>query len=375
MKARMTAALLCAAVAVLMLCGQGNSRAATYSGGILKDSSNGFKITVPGNWNRQAMNNQDSNTHLFVSPDQNVAVGITTYPGSKDPLGRLLSRFQQTAFAGSQQLAEQKTTLNGVKGLVRAYRVQDANGPVIIGAFARNAAGKKYVLWHMIPQNLYDARYPEADAIMNTFAEINAGAKKNTPQQSAGPKARKPKSKSPVAHAAQPSGQSTVPTGSAQENRQKAPLSQGTFSRFKDPVAGLQFDLPSGWSESHPQENILSIRGKGAKELMTVNYQVLDRRNAKYTDLATAGKELYAQLPGLGQYTIANDVQSSIAGMPAHFLDVYINPGDREYAVRYIEIERPEYIALLSLICPKDQHQSFAPIAKRVQTSIAPYSK
>ncbi|HKK33839.1 MAG TPA: hypothetical protein VJ934_09830, partial [Desulfomicrobiaceae bacterium] len=145
------------------------------------------------------------------------------------------------------------------------------------------------------------------------------------------------------------------------------------FSRFKDPEAGLQFDLPSGWSESHPQENILSIRGRGDMELMTVNYQVLDRKNPKYTDLATAGKELYAQLSGLGKYTIINDVQSNIGNMPAHFLDVYINPGDREYAVRYIEIERPEYIALLSLICPKDQHQSFAPIAGRVQSTISPF--
>ena len=371
MQARARAMLMCMAVLAVMLCAPGYGKAAGYSGGVLTDKANGFKVSVPGDWNRQAMNNQDSNTHLFVSPDQNVAVGITTYPKSGDSLAGLLSRFQQTAFGGAQQLAEQETSLNGVNGLVRAYRVQDANGPVIIGAFARNAKGRKYVLWHMIPQNLYDARYPEADAIMNTFAVIGGGGKKQQAHKQVHPETVTPKSTPPTAHAQQPPAGNVHTTPSSQ----KAPVHQGRFSRFKDPVAGLQFDLPSGWSESHPQENILSIRGKGDMELMTVNYQVLDRRNPSYTDLATAGQELYAQLPGLGKYTIVNDVQSSIENMPAHFLDVYINPGDREYAVRYIEIERPEYIALLSLICPKDQHQSFAPIAGRVQSTIAPFSK
>ncbi len=66
-----------------------------------------------------------------------MAVGVTTYPGGgKNDLGQLLSRFQKTAFAGSNQLAEQQTSINNMNGTLRAYWVQNTDGPIIVGAFA-----------------------------------------------------------------------------------------------------------------------------------------------------------------------------------------------------------------------------------------------
>lgn len=334
----------------------GECSAASYAKGMLTDRENGFRVAVPGTWNRQFMTNQDSSTHLFVSPDQNVAVGITTYPGWNRKLGVLLNSFQGTVFGGSERVAQQQTDLNGVTGLLDVYRVQDPGGPIIVGAFARKGQGRAYVVWHMIPQRLYDSRHHEADAVMNTFSQAGSGSGQTPPQADHQP--------SPGAAAGQ-AGHTGASRGEA--------LPAGRFSRFKDPVAGLQFDLPSGWSESHPEEHILSIRGTGDMELMTVNYQVLDRRNPKYGDLATASKDLYAQLPGLGRYTVINDDYTTIGDIPAHVVDVIVNPGDRDYAIRYIELERPEYIALMSLICPKDQHEAFAPIAKRVRLTIASF--
>ena len=332
----------------------GMAGAANYANGVFSDPANGFRVNVPSDWARQAMSNQDSNTHLFVSPDQNVAVGVTTYSSAGGADSRqLLSYFQQNVFPGSQQIMEQSRTLAGLQGLLRAYEVQDSNGPVVVGAFATKGNGKSYVIWHMIPKSMYTNRFPESDAVMNTF--VLTGGRHHASGQTNTPHADRQ-------HAAsQHSG--TAKKGS----------SQGTFSRYKDPEAGLQFDLPSGWSQSHPQPHILSIRGKGEKQLMTVNYQVLDRRNPKYSSLAVASKDLYAQLAGLGRYKIASDVQTTIGSMPAHILDVFVNPGDQVYKIRYIEIERPGYMALLSLICPQNQQDDFAPIAERVQQTIAPY--
>lgn len=217
----------------------GTANAADYSNGVFSDAVSGFSVTVPADWQRQAMSNNDSNTHLFVSPDQNVAVGVTTYSdGGKGALGTILANFQQAVFAGSAQIAEQTTSLNNIKGMLRAYRVQNPDGPVIVGAFSANGKDKSYVLWSMIPEAQYQGRYKDSDAILNTFqmTSPSAGVAKPKPAKEAASTA--------------PPKQTSVPTAKVPAPP-KPTLMPGLVPvkyRVVKEVPGMTFEIPTSYA-------------------------------------------------------------------------------------------------------------------------------
>jgi len=143
---------------------------------LFSDTDSGFSMMVPANWAKQNMSNNESNTHLFMSPDQNVSVAVTTYNYEMSNLEQLLTKFQQSVFSGSNRLLNQTSALNGINGMLQAYRVFNGNAQIIVGAFGTAGNGKSYVVWSMIPENIYNSRFPESDAILNTFTMIKAPA-------------------------------------------------------------------------------------------------------------------------------------------------------------------------------------------------------
>ncbi len=84
---------------------------------LFSDPENGFNIRVPADWKRQDMNNNESSTYMFVSPDQNVSVAVTSYKDRDNRnLEQVLNMFQQSVFAGSEKLLSEEEMLNGIKG-------------------------------------------------------------------------------------------------------------------------------------------------------------------------------------------------------------------------------------------------------------------
>ena len=146
------------------------SMAATYAHGLYAEEKDGFSIRVPVDWERTLTNGNQADTHLFVSPDKQVAIGVSVYgKGGSQTKSALLDLFQAEGLAGSKQLQEQTTALNGRGGLLRAYALPGDGDPIIAVAVAISAKPRGYVIWYMIPGSLFEAREPEAGSILDTF--------------------------------------------------------------------------------------------------------------------------------------------------------------------------------------------------------------
>lgn len=296
----------------------GNAWSASYSGGILSDPSNGFQVNVPENWKRQEMNNQGTNTHLFTSPDQNVAVAVTTFPGAGNTaLGQLLNTFQQTALAGSQQLAEQPTNLNGLNGMLRAYRMQDQAGPVITGAFATPGNGHGYVVWSMIPEAMYNSRSAESDAIMNTFTLISSLVK---------------------------------PQAVAQPTQQKRPVSAPPdgYHWFTEETSGLRWQTPKSWAVEKIGANptLLPPSGDVLADAGGIKVQNLDRNVAKYKNLDLAVKDMTNFISGQ-KGTMLNWGKKTINGLNSHTAEFTVSFGEESHHMWFIHVERQNIITLI----------------------------
>lgn len=159
------------------------STAATYAHGIYVEKKSGFSIRVPEDWERTLTSGNQADTHLFVSPDKQVAVGVSVYGRAGDKTNAaLLDLFRAEGLSGSKQLQEQQTALNGRGGLLRAYALPKKDGdPIIAVAVAISTPPKGYVVWHMISAPRFEKREPEASAVLDTFlirpdTQTSAGA-------------------------------------------------------------------------------------------------------------------------------------------------------------------------------------------------------
>jgi antitoxin component YwqK of YwqJK toxin-antitoxin module len=175
-------------ILTLLLSLTGLSEAGKDAHGIHTEKRDGFSIRVPNNWERTLTPGNQADTHLFVSPDKQVAVGVSVYSraGSRTKAA-LLDLFQAEGLSGSKQLQEQSTALNGRGGLLRAYVLPGDGDPIIAVAIAISAAPRGYVVWHMIPAPLFETRKSQANAVLDTFlirpeAASSSGASATTTQ-------------------------------------------------------------------------------------------------------------------------------------------------------------------------------------------------
>ena len=324
MKMTMSRHIAITVLMVLSLFALGITASGAETAEPFSDPVNGFSINVPAGWNRSAMSNNDSNTHLFVSPDQNIAVGITTYAGSgKNDMAALLSRFQQSAFAGSQQITEQAASLNGINGLLRAYRVQDPGGPVIVGAFAANSTARSYVVWHMISEAFYNARYPESDAILNTFAmnvQNPEKKKRNKRTQSAstGNGTKKAmKAAPPERHSVQsapPAAASPPAVGRVRES-----------VRYKrvDVTPEFTFEVPFSYSGSPDGNRIIYTSSDKSRAGLALVLQKMTRsKGGGHADLDTSVKTALAQLQKAPSANLLAKTPIEVDGRPGVWLEL-----------------------------------------------------
>lgn len=150
--------------------------APTRGGQFIRDTVLGFSLNVPDGWVTQNFNDQGDQVITAVSQDQNVAVrarGFRVAPGTtieaiRTAFENLIQNnlLQQT---GKVVQAAQPFVLNGLNGQTATYTGTTNGINVGIAAFYTIQGQNGYVVWVIIPVNMYDQRLPEADAIAQTF--------------------------------------------------------------------------------------------------------------------------------------------------------------------------------------------------------------
>ncbi|MBU1108458.1 MAG: hypothetical protein KKB51_17415 [Candidatus Riflebacteria bacterium] len=129
-----------------------------------------FKIKIPGNYQRNRVVEGTDVIHAFLSPDQNVAVRIRAIAANASlSVDSLIQIFEQNIIKGAQRLLIDNYSLNSIPGKVCGYKWLYNNVPVGLAIFYTVQENIAYVVWTIVPQNLYQQRIAEGDAITNTF--------------------------------------------------------------------------------------------------------------------------------------------------------------------------------------------------------------
>lgn len=322
MNVRQLLSPVCISFLFLVFFQAGPAWSANYSDGVLSDNILGFQIKVPAHWNRQEMNNGGSTTNMFVTPDENVAVAVTTFPGKgKAGHDELLDTFQQTALSSAQSFAQQTGSLNGLNGVLRAYRIQNATGQVITGAFAITGNGNGYVIWSMIPEAMYDQRFAEADVVMNTFI-LTGGFSQGA--QATGPDKPKP----------------------ASQHRAIEPVSG--YHWFTEDTSGLRWQTPITWVVEKIGANptLLPPRGDKLFEAGGIKVQNVDRNVARYQDIQHAVEDT-KNFVSSQKGTLLNHEMRDIAESSVHLMEISLELDGDSHHMWFIHVERPTVVTVI----------------------------
>ncbi|GAB4270461.1 MAG: hypothetical protein Kow0029_07220 [Candidatus Rifleibacteriota bacterium] len=140
------------------------------------DKEMNFKIKVPNNYQKKRFNEGTDTIHAFLSPDQNVAIRIRAIPIKGNlAVDKLVQIFEQNVIKGSQRLLIDDYKLNSLSGKICGYKWKFNNVPVGLAVFFTVQNNFAYVIWSIIPVNLFKQRTAEGDAIINTFALLKNG--------------------------------------------------------------------------------------------------------------------------------------------------------------------------------------------------------
>jgi len=140
----------------------------------IEDTEMNFKISVPANYKTNQFKEGTDKVHAFVSPDQNVAIQIRSFKVAENATIELIMKaFSENIMKGSQQLAIKEHTINNLNGQIAGYKWRYNNIQVIAGTFYSIHNGIAYVIWTLMPENLFNQRNAESDAITGTFTLLN----------------------------------------------------------------------------------------------------------------------------------------------------------------------------------------------------------
>lgn len=134
----------------------------------------GWQIDLPHDWGRDVTDDPAGGTGLFTSPDDVVAVGVTTLDhGPQYTDEQLIGMLQENMFANSRKTHEQSVLLGGLTGLLHRYDMTVNGAPyAAMAAYLPMGKTRMYIVWAMLPVDQAQARGDDATAIMNTFRII-----------------------------------------------------------------------------------------------------------------------------------------------------------------------------------------------------------
>jgi hypothetical protein len=151
----------------------------------VKDDKMQFKIQIPSNYQKNRIVEDADGIHAFLSPDQNVAVRIRSFKVDNNAtLDSVIKAFEQHIIVGAQKLLDDKYVLNSISGKICGYKWKFNNIPVGLAAFVTIQNKIAYIVWSIVPEQMFKQRTPETDAIINTFTVL--GSNKSSATASVG---------------------------------------------------------------------------------------------------------------------------------------------------------------------------------------------
>ena len=135
-----------------------------------------FSINIPTNWAANNFNEDGDRVLAMMSPDQNVSFRIRAFPvGPGASLDQMRVVFetllQNTILNNTGQTAEvNRDELGELSGITAVYNGYYNNIMVNLVAFYTIQNQKGYILWTMIPTNMFDQRIQEVLALAETFS-------------------------------------------------------------------------------------------------------------------------------------------------------------------------------------------------------------
>lgn len=130
-----------------------------------------YKINIPSNWSKSIYNEGTDKVLDIMSSDEQIAIQIRSFAlGADVEAQKLANMFNDGLIQeGAQQLNLSDQELNGIPGVMGVYS-QNSDGTnmaIITFSIVKNQVG--YLLFTVIPANMFDHRSQEADNILNTF--------------------------------------------------------------------------------------------------------------------------------------------------------------------------------------------------------------
>jgi len=147
------------------------------------------------------------------------------------------------------------------------------------------------------------------------------------------------------------------------------------FVYYHEPTTGLGIPHPVGWVAERAAGSVTLSGPEGTPAYdTTINVQALRRADAANRDLATAVQSFSRGLQGQGAKIDGSD-PGTLAGVPAHFIYAFAKVGHPErqgytHVFRYILIERPEVIAVVSYVSSIDDWEAYRPVARQSEAAI-----
>lgn len=331
-----------------------------------EDPALGFKVSVPTSWAAHAYVEGTDEIRAWTSPDENVALLIRTATIPEQvTLDMVLGVYEQNVLPGAERLILQDHTLNGVTGKMAGYRWTFNDIPVIVGAFFAVRPGTFYALSSIIPQEMFQARTAETDAIMNTFTLMEKAAAPQSmggqvgaaspPSNMGGAVTKDPPSNmgGNVGNAPSNQGGSTGSSPSNLGGQPKAP--PAGYVTMVEETAQLEFAIPQGFKVTSAEPGMQQWQGPAGTEDADVKMviQTVTKDRGDYSNLEEAFITLIRQVQANSAATEVEKRRVTSAGG----MEVVLYTFDLEQAVNtlrfvYAITETPGYITHVSFLGP-----------------------
>lgn len=139
----------------------------------INDAEYGFKIKVPNGWNKDKAQEGTDRVHDFLDPTENIFVEVRAFETGEGFTPDVLAQvFESSGLPGAQRLAYESYTLNGTQGKFAGYKTTINGLEVGVGAFYAVTKDFSYILWSLIPIEVYNQYSAQGDAVLNTFTLI-----------------------------------------------------------------------------------------------------------------------------------------------------------------------------------------------------------
>ncbi|MFZ5949755.1 MAG: hypothetical protein ACOYXC_03555 [Candidatus Rifleibacteriota bacterium] len=203
----------------------------------INDEQMKFKIQIPDNYQKNRLVEGTDVVHVFLSPDQNVAVRIRAIKvGSGTMINNVIQAFEQNVIVGAQKLLEDNYTLNKIPGRICGYKWRFNNTPVGLAVFGTIIDNIAYIVWSIVPEQMFKQRTTETDAIINTFTILKTANNKASEKETVKSLAK------------------TFPKNQPKTDKTNVQSGESRFFDLVSEDAGLSHKVPTGFKITDRQD-------------------------------------------------------------------------------------------------------------------------